>query len=330
MRKVNWGIISTAQIAQTELIPAFQRSDQAQVHAVASLSGKAKEVAAQFGIPNAYNSYEELFEDPLVEAVYIPLPNHLHKEWVIKAARHGKHILCEKPAALNARDMAEMKKACEDNNVVFMEAFMYFFHPQHDRVREIINSGEIGDIKLVKSSFSFLLMDKEVNIRMNHLTGGGVLYDLGCYGIHSLRNILGNEPTSVHVHAKVDDQYSVETDTITILEFPHGVTGLIDSSFSTTFRDEYEVVGTKGRITVPHAYRPDMNGGKGLVLVETNEAMREETMVEDQYKAQVDHVSQAIREGITVKNCPKNSLQNAKVIEACVQSIQTNGKVLLS
>src|SRR5690625_4490371 len=110
MSIVKWGILSTAQIAQTELIPAFERASNAEVHAIASLSGKAEEVASQFGIPKAYHSYEELLADPEIEAVYIPLPNHLHKEWVMKAAEHGKHILCEKPAALNARDMEEMKQ----------------------------------------------------------------------------------------------------------------------------------------------------------------------------------------------------------------------------
>ncbi|MEI3606490.1 Gfo/Idh/MocA family oxidoreductase [Pseudogracilibacillus sp. SE30717A] len=329
MSKVKWGVLSTAQIAQTELIPAFHRSNNAQVYAIASLSGKAEKVAKQFGIPKAYNSYEKLLEDPQIEAVYIPLPNHLHKEWVIKAAQYGKHILCEKPAALNVSDMEEMKKACEENNVLIMEAFMYFFHPQHDRVKEIIKSGEIGDVKLVKSSFSFLLTDKEENIRMNHIKGGGVLYDLGCYGIHSIRNILENEPTSVHVHAKADDKYMVETDTITLLEFPNGVTGLIDSSFSTALRNEYEVVGTKGRIIVPRAYRPDLYDGEGLVLVKTNEETREESIVEDQYKAQVEHISQAIRKGNIIISSPKNSLQNVRVIEACLQSIKNNGKVLL-
>ena len=143
MKKIRYGILSTANIAQKELIPAIERSENAEVTAIASLSGKAAEVAKKFNIPKAYDSYEELLDDKDVDAVYIPLPNHLHKEWVIKAAEKGKHVLCEKPTALTVDETKELVKACQDNGVKYMEAFMYQFHTQHDRVKEIIASGEI-------------------------------------------------------------------------------------------------------------------------------------------------------------------------------------------
>ncbi|HAQ06782.1 MAG TPA: gfo/Idh/MocA family oxidoreductase, partial [Bacillus bacterium] len=144
MRKIKWGILSTANIALTQVIPAIQRSAKAEVEAIASSNGKAEVAAAKLNIPRAYETYEELLQDPNIDAVYIPLPNSLHRKWVLEAARHGKHVLCEKPAALNAEEMIEMDRYCKEQNVLFMEAFMYQFHPQHERVKEIIASGEIG------------------------------------------------------------------------------------------------------------------------------------------------------------------------------------------
>src|SRR5699024_125214 len=141
---IRWGVLSTAKIAQKELIPAIKRAVNAEVTGIASSSEeKAKEVAQKFSIQKVYSSYEQLLDDPEIDAVYIPLPNHLHKEWVIKAANKGKHILCEKPAAVNAAEFEEMQAVCEEQDVIFMEAFMYHFHPQHERVKEIIASGEI-------------------------------------------------------------------------------------------------------------------------------------------------------------------------------------------
>lgn len=145
MKKVRWGILSTAGIAQKALLPAFSRAENAVVTAIATGSdlAKANEIAEKFQIEKVYDDYEKLLNDPFIDAVYIPLPNHLHKEWVIEAAKNGKHILCEKPAALTAEETAEMIEVCEAKNVLFMEAFMYYFHPQHARVKEIIASGEI-------------------------------------------------------------------------------------------------------------------------------------------------------------------------------------------
>ncbi|WP_010531715.1 Gfo/Idh/MocA family protein [Lentibacillus jeotgali] len=329
MNLVKWGILSTANIAQTQLIPAIERSNNAEVTAIASGSGKASEVARESGIPKAYDCYEKLFDDPEIGAVYIPLPNHLHKKWAIQAAVKGKHILCEKPAALTAADMEEIKRSCEENGVHFMEGFMYYFHTQHNRVKEIIDSGEIGDVKLVRSSFSFPVTDKEDNIRMAAEKGGGTFYDIGCYSIHSIRHILGSEPVSVNVHAKRDASYGVETEVVTYMEFPDGLMTVFDNSFESAFRQEYEVVGTEGRVIVPRAYRPDVNGGDGLVIIEKDGVRREETLNADQYKAEVEHFSEVIISGTEIAHTMENTISNLKVVEACLESAETGEKVLV-
>src|SRR5690625_3183065 len=153
--RVRWGILSTAGIAQKELIPAFQRSTNAEVVGIATRSSneKASEIAKKFGIKKTYDSYEKLLENPNIDAVYIPLPNHLHKKWVIKAAEKGKHILCEKPAAISANEVREMEVACKEHGVLFMEAFKYYFHPQHQRVKQIIDADEIGEVSYMQAGF---------------------------------------------------------------------------------------------------------------------------------------------------------------------------------
>ncbi|BDG36090.1 hypothetical protein PcaKH15_19960 [Parageobacillus caldoxylosilyticus] len=174
-RKVRWGIVSTVAIAKDVMIPAIHRADYAEVVAIASESGRADQVAQELGIPKAYDSYEKLLDDRDVDAVYIPLPNSMHAEWTIKAAKKKKHVLCEKPAALCEEDVRRMIEACEENGVLFMEAFMYQFHPQHERVKQRLASGEIGEVKYMRSHFSFYLQDRETNIRMNVELGGGEL-----------------------------------------------------------------------------------------------------------------------------------------------------------
>src|SRR5699024_6559802 len=278
MKKVNWGILSTAGIAQKELIPAFKRATNAEVTAIASSSGieKAKAVADKFSIEKVYDSYEKLLDDPDVDAVYIPLPNHLHKEWVIAAAKKGKHILCEKPAAVNAAEFEEMQQVCEEQDVILMEAFMYHFHPQHERVKEIIASGEIGEVSYMRSAHTLYMKDPEMNVRVNYQAGGGSLYDIGSYAIHAIRNVLGHEPETVHVEA-VKNTSGIDTAAYASITFADGTRATFDTSFDLADRNEYEVAGTKGRIRVPRAFRPDRNGGDGLVIVETQGVSRTET-----------------------------------------------------
>lgn len=331
-KSVRWGILSTAKIAQEAVIPAIVEAQIAEVIAIASNSGKAKEVASRFNIPKAYESYEELLNDPEIDAVYIPLPNSLHAEWTIKAANEGKHVLCEKPAALTEQELKEMVEACERNRVVFMEAFMYQFHPQHKRVKEILSSGEIGDVKLMRASFSYYMdpQEREKNIRMNRALGGGSLYDVGCYCLHALRNILDTEPVKIYAEAVIDPDHQVDLLVNGVCELANGVKGVFDCSFDMVLRNKYEIVGTKGVIEVPGAFRPDLISPDeaGLIRITDSEGnTREEKIPGRQYVLEVEHFSQCVLEGKKPLYTGKSSLFNMRAIDACYESIRS-GKAI--
>jgi xylose dehydrogenase (NAD/NADP) len=329
---INWGILSTANIAQKAVIPALKNAKNTNVYGIGSSNDKVQEVAKNFDIPNVYSSYGELLEDPTIQAVYIPLPNKLHKEWVIKAASKGKHVLCEKPAALTSQDVQEMVDACEKNNVLFMEAFMYQFQPQHARVKEIIASGEIGEVKHFQSTFTFKLnLEDHNNIRLNAELGGGSVWDVGCYCIHAARLILGQEPKEVYVKGNVHPTYAVDTSATGILTFGNGITASIYSGFEQPMNDQYVVEGTKGRISVPMAFRPDRReDGLGEIIVSTeNGETRSETFSGNQYVLMVEHFSDTIITGGKPSYTGQQTINNIKTIEACYESMRSGRTVQL-
>ncbi|WP_066174902.1 Gfo/Idh/MocA family protein [Bacillus marinisedimentorum] len=320
---VKWGILSTARIARTQLIPAIKNAQNAEVYGIASESGKAGEAAETLGIPHAYGSYTELLDDENINAVYIPLPNSLHAKWTIEAAKRSKHVLVEKPASVNVSEMEEMAAACREHDVIFMEAFMYQFHPQHMRVKEIVAAGEIGDIKLMRSTFSFQLDLTGKNIRLERGLGGGSLYDVGSYCIHASRNILGGEPASIYAAAAIHPDHGIDTSVSGVMTFGN-VLAEFDCSFEQPQRDSYEVVGTKGTIEVPYAFRPDKNpdGGEGKLIIRNEAGERVETFAADQYVIQVEHFSDCVKTGRKPEYPAEAAIQNMKVIEACYTSIE--------
>ncbi|KPH77887.1 Gfo/Idh/MocA family oxidoreductase [Oceanobacillus caeni] len=332
MSIVNWGILSTADIARKLTIPAILRAKNAELIAIAShsASGSASLQAKKFNIPKAYHSFEELLNDPSIDAVYIPLPNHLHAEWVKKAAEAGKHVLCEKPAALTVEDTKEMIEVCEKNNVLFMETFMYQYHPQNQRVRDIITTGEIGDVKLVRSHCSFFLDNKNGNFRLTTETGGGSLYDVGVYCIHTIRDILKQEPT--HVYAKaIHKGNPVDISTTGIMEFDNGVKGVFDCSMDMAQHMSYEVVGTKGIIQVPRAYRPDLFNGEGIIQVISNDGeVRKEIIEGDEYKLAMEHISDCMLNQAEPRYDSKSTIHNMNTLEACFASIKSGTEVEVS
>lgn len=313
--------MSTANIAETQIIPAIIRAENAEVIAIASSNERAQGIARKFDIDKVYESYDGLLKDPNIDAVYIPLPNHLHKEWTIAAAEHRKHVLSEKPAALNTEDTIEMTNACKQNNVKFMEAFMYQFHPQHNRAKEIIASGEIGEVKLFKASFSFFMNEPEGNIRMDASKGGGSIYDIGSYCIHSMRNVIGSEPRDVAVRAIINPTYQIDHSAFVQVQLENGVQGVFDCSFGMSFRHEYEVVGTKGVVKVPRAFRPDLNAGEGLVIIQNENERREEIVQGDQYKLEIEDFSQVILENKEPMYTIENTINNMRAIDLCYKGI---------
>lgn len=328
-KKIRWGILSTAGIAQYHVIPAFKRAENAEVVAISSLSGRAEEVAEAFGIEKAYDSYHEILDDDTIDAVYIPLPNSLHKEWAIRAAYKNKHILVEKPIALSSTDVLEIKQACLDNNVILMEAFMYMLHPQHQRVKTLIEEGAIGEVKHFESTFTFYLTDRDSNIRMEKDLGGGSLYDVGSYNIHAMRYILDDEPKSVSSQAVIDDVTGIDLSNVSYYTFDSGVTATLTSSFDHFHQNAYRVIGTEGIITVPYAYRPDNHGGLGEVILTTTAYETTETYMNDLYRDEVEHISYAILNNQAPINTLTNSYRNMRVLELTKEAFTTGKTVLI-
>ncbi|THE10510.1 Gfo/Idh/MocA family oxidoreductase [Bacillus timonensis] len=327
MSKIRWGVLSTANIGRTQFIPALLRAKNSEIIAIASRGSKAHEVAKEFNIPRAYEDYNALLHDKDVDAVYIPLPNHLHKKWVIEASKQGKHVLCEKPATLTSDEVIEMVQICREQNVKFMEGFMYQFHPQHDRVKEIITSGEIGEVKLIRASHSYYMENRDTNIRMRKEMGGGSLYDVGCYAIHAIRNISHSEPIEVRAHSQIDLVSGIDLSTHGYFDLANGIPAFFDCSFDMVRRQEYEVIGTKGTIRVPFAFRPDFNGHVGLVIVQTTGSTREEKIHGDIFLLEVEHFSNAILNDTHPINSGNSAIYNVRALEACYESIQAGALV---
>jgi predicted dehydrogenase len=251
---LRWGILGCARISRRGLIPGIQQSQSGSLLAIASRDGStARGWADEFGIKKAYGSYETLLADPEIDAVYIPLPNELHRPWVEKAADSGKHILCEKPLALNAVEAEAMVEYCHSRKVLLMEAFMWPHQPRSREVRDRVESGEIGDLRLIRSSFSFSIEPDDW--RLDPKRGGGALWDIGTYGVSTARYFSREEPERIRATAFFGPS-GVDMSLTAELRFPSGVIGLIDCSFEQPFRCAYELVGTGGSFIVPDAYLP--------------------------------------------------------------------------
>jgi predicted dehydrogenase len=324
VRRLRWGVLSTARIGRTKVIPGIQRGERSEVVAIASRdAAAARRVAGELGIPTAHGSYEALLADPDVEAVYLPLPNHLHKPWTIAAARAGKHVLCEKPLALTARDAEEMIEACDREGVRLMEAFMYRHHPSWVAARELVAAGRIGRLQAVQSWFSYY-NDDPANIRNILEAGGGALYDIGCYCVNLSRMLFAAEPTGVQGSA-VRDATGTDVLTAGILSFEEGIASFV---CSTRAEDDQrvEIYGTEGRISIgiPFNIPPDLptriaivSGGDPPVApsVETMEFAPA-----DPYTVEADLFAAAVLDDAPLPVAIDDSVANLRVMEAILDA----------
>jgi len=318
--ELRWGVLSTASIAREKVIPGIQRADRCRVVAIASRdASRATAVARELAIPTVHGSYEALIGDPGVDAVYIPLPNHLHAEWAIAAARAGKHVMCEKPLALTADDAERMIEVAEAEGVRLMEAFMYRLHPSWLAVRELVASGRIGKLMSVQSSFSYF-NDDPSNIRNIQAAGGGALYDIGCYCVNLSRMLFAAEPRRVQASILRDPASGVDILASGLLEFEGGAATF---TCSTRAEDDQQVhvYGTDGRISVgiPFNIPPDRpthiyltHGGDPPVSPAT-ETITFETA--DPYSAEAASFAAAILEGGPTPVPPQDAVANLRVIE---------------
>ena len=260
--RLRWGILSTAYIGRAAVTPAIAASRNGVLIAVASRDAeRARAYAVEAGIPAHYGSYGALLEDPGIDAVYIPLPNSMHMEWTIRAAEHGKHVLCEKPLALTAAECHEMGAAADANGVRLMEAFMYRFHPRTERVLELLRASAIGRPCAVRSTFSFRITRPD-NIRLKPELGGGALMDVGCYCVNISRTVAGAEPIEARAVARwaasgVDEQLAGT------LRFADGLVAQFDCALTLERRERYEITGAGGHVVVESAFLP----GTGDVVI---------------------------------------------------------------
>ncbi len=324
-RRLRWGILSTATIARTKVIPGIAKAEHCEVVAIASRDIElAERVAAELSIPTAHGSYEALLADPGIDAVYIPLPNHLHATWAIAAAEAGKHVLCEKPLATTARDAERMIEAAERAGVKLMEAFMYRLHPSWVAVRALVASGRIGRLQAVQSWFSFY-NDDPANIRNILDAGGGALYDIGCYSVNLSRMLFGGEPTRVEGIVVRDPVGGTDVITSGILAFGEGV-----AAFTCSIRAEddqrVEVYGTAGRINVeiPFNIPPDLPtrvfitaGGDPPVAPNTETLTFDPA---DPYTVEAEAFATAVLDGRPVPVPPADAVANLHVIERLLSS----------
>ena len=326
-KKLRWGVLSTAKIGWTKVLPAMHLCEFASVDAIASRNlEKAQETAAKLGIPTAYGSYEELLADPNIDAIYNPLPNDMHVPWTIKAAEAGKHVLCEKPISLTVAEAITLLAVRERTGVKIGEAFMVNTHPQWIRVRELISAGRIGDLRVMNGSFSYFNIDPN-NIRNKVAAGGGALMDIGCYMVHAARYAFGAEPT--RVVSSIDRDPVMGTDRLTsaLMEFAGGQ-AIFSCSTQMTPYQRVNFIGTKGRIEVeiPCNAPPDrptrilIDSGAdvfgGGVTVET-------FPVCDQYTLQGDAFSKAVLQGGDVPVGVEDAIANMAVIEAIFTSAKS-------
>jgi predicted dehydrogenase len=324
MDALRWGVLSTARIARTKVVPGLRRAARNEVVAIASRDAEVgRRVADELAIPTAHGSYGALLADPQVDAVYIPLPNHLHAEWSIAAARAGKHVLCEKPLALSVADGERMVAAAEDAGVVLMEAFMYRHHPSWVAARQLVADGRIGTLVSVQSWFSYY-NDDPSNIRNILEDGGGALFDIGCYAVNLSRMLFGTEPVRVRAAIRRDPANGTDVLTSAILEFNDGIA---DFTCSTRAEDDQRVhiYGTTGRISIeiPFNIPPDRptrifvtSGGDPPVAPNTEVLTFDAA---DAYAAEAERFADTVLDGASIPVPPSDAIANLRVIEAIFQ-----------
>ncbi len=319
-KTVRWGIISTADIGAKRVIPAIHHSQNGEVAAVASRDlGRARAFARANDIPTAYGSYEELLADPDIDAVYNPLPNHLHAEWSIRAAEAGKATLCEKPFASDAAEAQGMADTFAERGVLLAEAFMYRFHPRTRRIKELIDGGAIGDVHMIHAAFSFDI-DDEDDICLKSEMAGGALMDVGCYCINVMRFVTGEEPDRASAQAEFGARSGVDERLVGALGFPSSVLGVFDCSVRTPDRQMVEIRGAKGRIAVDLAFVPPEDEAATFQLWRGKKVEIIAVPVTDQYQLMVEDFADALLNDRPPRFPPQDGVANMRVVDRLLAS----------
>jgi D-xylose 1-dehydrogenase (NADP+, D-xylono-1,5-lactone-forming) len=290
----NWGIIGAGFVANRALIPAIQRTHDARVLAVASLDQQRAQAAAErFAIPRVYHDYETLLADPDVQVAYIALPNHLHREWTIRAAQHGKHVLCEKPLAMNAAESADMIDVCRQANVLLMEAVMYRFHPRMQALKAMLEAGEAGELHFLHSAFSFPF-DSPGNYRAFPQYGGGALLDIGSYCVNAARWLSGSEPACVRASVSYSHN-AIDVSSSAILQFGEMLSAHIQCSFAAAEHQLIEVVGSHAAIIAPLAFTAWLGDSTSLLIQKGGTFVEKTFPPADPYQLMVEHFTDCVQ-----------------------------------
>lgn len=323
MEKIKWAVLGTAGIAKGQTIPGMLQAENCELYAIAGRSlEKAKAYQEEFGFTKAYGDYDELLADPQVEAVYIPLPNQLHHDWAIKALKAKKHVLCEKPLAPTAKEAEEMIRCANENGVLLMEAFAYLHSPYVCALKEIVDSGVLGEIRYIETAF--ITSDYDVsNIRMRKETFGGALYDLGCYNTSLILRLLGEEPESVQASAVYSDR-NVDRLTTGILTFKGGTSaaftcGMVLPTDMNQRLDRLQIHGTKGKIVSDVEYNQEGECSFNVVMEEGTQVRK--VTARQNYALETEQFGRCIRQGETPFVSNEFTMMNSRTIDRLLESI---------
>jgi D-xylose 1-dehydrogenase (NADP+, D-xylono-1,5-lactone-forming) len=317
------GVLGAAKIALGGIMPAAARTEKVEVAAVATRGGKrSREVRQAAPEAELFEDYDSLLENASVEAVYIPLPNSMHVEWTLKAIEAGKHVLCEKPFALEGEGAARAVEAAERAGSTLMEGFMFRLHPQTLRLRELLSEGAVGGVRQAVAQFGHRL-DDPTDVRGIGSLGGGSLGDVGCYCVSALRLAFGSEPRRASAFARFDEE-GADRELAGVLEFDSGV-GIVSSSISSARRERMEVVGEDGRISLDAPFRADKAGGT-MEIMRGGETSTETFEAADPYRVELEEFAAAVREGREPAVGPREILGNARAIGALLESARSGGR----
>jgi predicted dehydrogenase len=322
---VRWGVLGLARIVR-RTIPAIRAAGNARLVAVATRRppAAAAQVALQPDL-RVHHTYEALLDDPEIEAVYIPLPNTLHAEWAVRAAAAGKHVLCEKPLATMRVDVERMAAAARAHGTLLMEGFMWRFHPQHARVRELLAGGAIGEPRLVRAGLSFTIDRSTPNIRLNRALGGGVIWDVGCYVVSIARFLFATEPATMGATARVDPELEVDLSLAALVTFPGDRVALLDASMEYARRSAYEVVGTGGSLRISQFWTEPETAVRLTVTAADGSEAVEVIPPADHFILEVEHFSDAVRGRVPLRYGADDALGQICALEAMQRSF-TSGR----
>ncbi|MCS6852855.1 MAG: Gfo/Idh/MocA family oxidoreductase [Gemmataceae bacterium] len=328
VRRLRWGILGVARINE-QLIPAFARAANAELRAIASRSAERAAAAARSaGIPRAYGSYEALIDDPEIDAVYVPLPNHLHGPWTMRAAERGKHVLCEKPLAPTAAEAQQIVDCCRQRGVCLMDGFMWPHHPRTARLRQFLDSGGIGPVQRVTGAFTFTLRPLDPsNIRLHPEYGGGSLLDVGCYPVFGIRWAFGSEPIAAYATAVY--QHGVDVALTGVLRWADGRQAAFDCGFTQPYRGWLEITGTEGVVFVPEMWLPP---SRATFEVHRDDQPCEEVVLSghDQIVRMIEDFGKAVLEGTPVHPPPEEAVKTLRVLDALAASAREGREVAIA